>query len=222
MRSIGFASLAALVLLAASAAAAPVDAQREYSTQYTRCLQTGDAAKGVTAAMANCTNVELAVQDRRLNAAYAAAMAARPAAQKDALRNAQRAWIKRRDTECEENLTGGTIDILERGGCRLEMTTVRAVELERMAKGPAAPAKISEARTFAHDDGIVDLLVIGPAAQTLYDRLPGRGTASACGGEGLRKGDGRMICTKASGDYSCHVWLNVPKQTLSDPEGDDC
>jgi hypothetical protein len=108
----------------------------------------------------------------------------------------------------------------------MSISGAQAVELERTAK-PAAPpnsasAETSEARVFPHDGGVVDLLVIGPAARTLYDRLPGRGAANACGAAGLHKGDGRMICTKADVAYSCHVWLNVPKQTLAEPEEDDC
>ena len=71
--------------------------------------------------------------------------------------------------------------MLERAGCHLEMTTVRAIELERMAKGAGAKpaAATSEARAFAYEAGVVDLLVIGPAAQTLFDRLPGKAAASA-------------------------------------------
>lgn len=80
----------------------------------------------------------------------------------------------------------------------------------------------SEARSFPYDDGVVDLLVIGPAARTLYDRLPGRGTESACGGSGLRKGDGSMTCVKDGPEFSCHIWLDARKQALAPPETDDC
>lgn len=86
--------------------------------------------------------------------------------------------------------------------------------------GPEAPT--SEARSFAYEQGIVDLLIIGPAAKTLYDRLPGRGAESACGGGGLHKGDGRITCLNEDEQYSCHVWLDVPRQTLTDAEIDDC
>lgn len=128
-----------LLLLAALAAAPPVlarpiDPEKEYSPAYARCLDSGDAARGVTVAMAGCTNAELQKQDARLNRAYKAAMARRSKPQQASLRNAQRAWIKRRDAECRKDLTGGTIDMLNIGGCHLSMTTVRAVELERMAK----------------------------------------------------------------------------------------
>ncbi|MFT4254468.1 MAG: lysozyme inhibitor LprI family protein [Caulobacter sp.] len=133
-RSIPAALLALAVAAPALAQPSKIDPEKEYSPAYDRCLNTGDALKGVTAAMAGCTNAELQKQDARLNRAYKAEMAGRSKARQAGLRNAQRAWIKRRDAECRENLTGGTIDILEIGGCHLSMTTVRAVELERMAK----------------------------------------------------------------------------------------
>lgn len=128
-----FALAAALAASAVAAQAAPIDPEREYSPAYQQCLNSGDAAKGVTVAMATCINTELTRQDARLNAAYKAAMAPRSAKQKASLRNVQRAWIRNRDAECAKNLTGGTIDMLERSSCHLSMTTVRAVELERMA-----------------------------------------------------------------------------------------
>lgn len=105
----------------------------DYSASYSRCMESGEAAEGVTAAMAACNNEELAKQDARLNAAYQTAMAARTQAQKASLREAQRAWIKLRDTKCREDLSGGTMDILIEGGCILDMTAKRADELAAMA-----------------------------------------------------------------------------------------
>lgn len=221
-------ALAALLPMSnGGAARAQIDSEKEYSADYARCLATGDAAKGVTVAMAGCVNAELRKKDARLNAAYAAAMPTLSPQAQATLRAEQRAWIKRRDTACAEGLSGGTLDMVERPSCHLSMTATRAVELERLAR-PAAGARrptevgASEARVFPHDNGVVDLLLIGPAAQTLYDRLPGKGAANACGATGLHKGDGRMTCVKADGAYSCHVWLDVAKQSLADPEEDDC
>jgi uncharacterized protein YecT (DUF1311 family) len=223
--------LAALTLTSQGGAQARIDPEKEYSAQYVRCLNAGDAAKGVTPAMVGCINQEYGRQDTRLNAAYQAAMTRLSPKSQEALRGEQRAWIKRRDSGCEENLSGGTIDMIERAECHLSMTAVRAVELERLAKRPVAATagsamrgneERSEARAFPHDAGVVDLLVIGPAARSLYDRLPGRGVSNACGATGLHKGDGRMRCTKVDASYSCHVWLDASKQTLAEPEEDDC
>ncbi|PVM91893.1 lysozyme inhibitor LprI family protein [Caulobacter endophyticus] len=126
--------LLALTAPGAFAASDPIDPEKQYSPAYAACLNSGDAIKGVTAAMAGCTNEELGKQDARLNRAYKAAMAGRSRAEQAKLRTVQRAWIKRRDAECREDLTGGTIDVLNIGGCHLSMTTVRAVELERMVR----------------------------------------------------------------------------------------
>ncbi|WP_374471377.1 lysozyme inhibitor LprI family protein, partial [Phenylobacterium sp.] len=116
----------------AEAAEAEIDPESEYSPAYAACLDSGDAARGVTPAMAACVHEELSRQDARLNAAYQAAMAARDQPRREGLRAEQRAWIARRDSECREGLSGGTIDRIELPGCHLAMTTVRAVELERM------------------------------------------------------------------------------------------
>lgn len=113
-------------------AAAEIDPQRAYTPAFGRCLETGRAAQGVTSEMAACIGAELQRQDARLNTAYQAAMAARSAADQQALRQVQRDWIRRRDAECDQNLTGGTIDRLNVPSCRLRLTAIRAVELERM------------------------------------------------------------------------------------------
>ncbi|AYV44795.1 hypothetical protein CFHF_23240 [Caulobacter flavus] len=93
-----------------------------------------------------------------------------------------------------------------------------------VADGPPKPAEEpkSEARTFPYDDGVVELLIIGPAARLLYDRLPGKGKTQACGASGLHKGDGQITCSKEGGEYACRVWLDAKKQTLAQPESDDC
>jgi hypothetical protein len=80
----------------------------------------------------------------------------------------------------------------------------------------------SSARAFPHDQGVVDLMVTGAAAKTLYDRLPGKGVEQQCGAAGLFKGNGRVSCAKDGADHVCHIWLDVPKQTLTEAETDDC
>ena len=113
--------------------AGPVSREQGYSASYHRCMESGEAADGVTGAMAECNSAELSKQDARLNQAYKAAMAVRTEAQKASLRDAQRAWIKLRDTRCREDVGGGTMDVLIEGGCHLEMTFERANELAAMA-----------------------------------------------------------------------------------------
>lgn len=91
------------------------------------------------------------------------------------------------------------------------------------APGHAAEPATGEVRAFPYDNGIVDLLVIGAPAKVLYARLPGKGKKSECNPDaGLYKGNGKMQCLKSGEDYSCHVWLDVPMQKVTDPETDDC
>lgn len=110
------------------------DSEPKYSATYNSCMNTGEAADGVTAAMADCNSAELAAQDARLNASYKAAMAVRDAAGKAQIRDAQRVWIKMRDAKCKEGLEGGTMDILTEGGCHLRLTADQADALSKMAK----------------------------------------------------------------------------------------
>lgn len=107
--------------------------EAEYTPDLKACLNSGYAAKGVSAAMGGCFNAELAVQDARLNAAYRSAMAKRRPREQSILRNAQRAWIKHRDSTCEEVRMGGTIDLVEVPSCRLEETVRRRIQLQSMA-----------------------------------------------------------------------------------------
>lgn len=103
-------------------------AQDKTSAAYKACMDTANT----TASMNECTNAEIAREDKRLNQAYKKAMAALGPVQKGKLRDTQRIWIKYIDSNCDfyYTLTGGTMDILNGGGCRLSMTSARADELE--------------------------------------------------------------------------------------------
>jgi uncharacterized protein YecT (DUF1311 family) len=105
----------------------------QYSPAYDTCLKTGDAAKGVTPAMAQCIADEIKVQDERLNAAYRSAMDKRDEAGKLALRDEERAWIKARDAKCDALAQGGSIDRIEIPSCVLSETVRRRVKLQPMA-----------------------------------------------------------------------------------------
>jgi uncharacterized protein YecT (DUF1311 family) len=96
-------------------------------------MSSGEAAQGVTVAMADCTSAEIEVQDAKLNAAYQQVMRGLEEGSRQKLRDAQRAWIKFRDTKCAaEANSGGTMDILNSGGCILDATVRRTIELEAM------------------------------------------------------------------------------------------
>ena len=121
---------------AAASSGAAADAssvEARYSPAYDACMSSGEAAEGVTVAMADCTSAEIDVQDAKLNAAYQQVMRGLEEAPRQKLRDAQRAWIKFRDTKCaSEANSGGTMDILNSGGCILDATVRRTIELEAM------------------------------------------------------------------------------------------
>lgn len=85
---------------------------------------------------------ELEAADKALNAAYQAARAPMTDAQKNALRDEQRAWIKKRDAECSEakitadskaDVAGGSAMVLEVAGCKTKLTEARTKELRALA-----------------------------------------------------------------------------------------
>lgn len=108
-------------------------AEDGYSETYTACM---DESGGVTANMLDCIGSEIKQQDARLNQNYKAAMQALERPQQTHLRDAQRLWIKFRDTDCSlrGNLTGGTIDGLNQASCFLDMTKKRADDLAWLAE----------------------------------------------------------------------------------------
>jgi uncharacterized protein YecT (DUF1311 family) len=117
--------------------------EARYSTDYQTCLQTGEAAKGVTPAMATCITDEVGHQNRLLNAEYQRVITALPATQVVILRKTERRWINQRDAKCRAvAASGGTIDRLNGPACVLEETVRRTIELEAMA--PKQPNAVGE------------------------------------------------------------------------------
>lgn len=105
----------------------------EITPMLSACLETGDAARGVSVAMGTCFNQELGRQDARLNAAYQAAMARLGTTGKTWLRAEERKWIAERDADCQAQRTGGTIDMVEVPSCLVDETIRRRLQLEAMA-----------------------------------------------------------------------------------------
>lgn len=98
-----------------------------------RCLNTGEAAQGVTPAMAACFGADYRRADARLNTTYAATMKRLSVARRAALRSSQRAWIKQRDRACPLQ-TGdgvGTIERLNHPACLTKQTDRRTAWLAR-------------------------------------------------------------------------------------------
>ena len=116
------------LLLNAPALAA---ADNELSQTYSACM---DKSKGVTSEMLDCINAEFTRQDDRLNENYKRLMSKLSGKRKEGLLEAQRAWIKFRDTNCNfyYDPDGGSAAHLAGSDCMLNATADRATELKNL------------------------------------------------------------------------------------------
>lgn len=118
----------------AIAACSPLGVQAQgsdLSKQFSTCM---DKAGGVTQDMVECIGAETQRQDLRLNKSYKALMAALSPERKKQLQEAQRAWIKFRDSNCSfyYDPDGGTMARINANDCVMTMTANRAKELENL------------------------------------------------------------------------------------------
>jgi uncharacterized protein YecT (DUF1311 family) len=92
---------------------------------------------GVDPEMIDCITAETDIQDKRLNAAYARALAVLSPKRKTALREAQRAWVAYRDKWCgiTYDEDSGSLERIEADQCVLEQTVLQTMNLEVLAKG---------------------------------------------------------------------------------------
>jgi uncharacterized protein YecT (DUF1311 family) len=99
--------------------------------QYSTCM---DNSGGVTANMLSCISTETKIQDARLNKAYKELMAQLSPSRKKQRLDAQRAWLKFRDANCNfyADPDGGTIASVNSSDCFMSATASRAKELESL------------------------------------------------------------------------------------------
>ena len=99
------------------------------SKEFSACM---DKSGGVTGDMLDCIGAETKRQDSRLNNAYKAAMPQLSPTRKKQLQDAQRAWIKYRDANCNfyADPDGGTMATVNSNDCFMSATASRAKELE--------------------------------------------------------------------------------------------
>lgn len=91
------------------------------------------SANGFTVQLATCHSAELARQGARVDQAFNAVLATRSGEAKQRLQQDQRAWLERRDVECQADPgRRRSLDVLTEGSCRIEMTIRRATTLERL------------------------------------------------------------------------------------------
>ena len=124
----------AWALAAATTMPLAVHAQEiNLTKQFSVCM---DKADGVTQNMVECIDAEIKRQDVRLNKAYKALVADLNPERKKQLLEAQRAWLKFRDTNCAfyYDPEGGTIARVQAVDCLMTMTASRAKELENFTQ----------------------------------------------------------------------------------------
>jgi uncharacterized protein YecT (DUF1311 family) len=133
-RSTSVRGITATVLVAVTLGVSPAGAaDREFSKEFDACM---DKAGGVTPAMIDCISAELKRQDALLNQNYRSLMVSLSAARKKTLQEAQRAWIKFRDSNCDfyYDPDGGSAARIDANECLLNATADRAKELAQLAR----------------------------------------------------------------------------------------
>lgn len=112
--------------------AAPKDSS-PLTPAFSACL---DKAGGNTFGMKECIAAETKKQELRLNKAYQAALKAVTPPRQKQLREAQRAWVKFRDADCDflYDPEGGTLAGVTSADCFMQKAAQRAVELESIAQ----------------------------------------------------------------------------------------
>lgn len=109
------------------------DVQARYTKEFEVCMNSGEAAQGITVGIMDCLGLENDAQDRRLNAIYKEVMGSLDQAGKSDLRDLQRQWIKDRDATCHkasDEEGGGSLSAIILSGCFLDETVKRTVWLE--------------------------------------------------------------------------------------------
>ena len=107
-------------------------ADREMTQEYSTCL---GKSNGVTIERINCILAETMRQDARLNENYKKLISKLPTERKNALVQAQSAWIKFRDANCGfyADPEGGSAARMTANECFLNATADRAKELRLLA-----------------------------------------------------------------------------------------
>ncbi|MBN9471262.1 MAG: DUF1311 domain-containing protein [Bosea sp.] len=132
-RGAGRLLVAALLCAPAAAGAQGRASEGDSSPAYKACM---DKSGGVTVAMLDCGSAEYVRLDAALNAAYRAATNGLEPAQRNLLRDAQRAWLAYRDSSCSfMSRLGdrGTMAALADQSCLMQVTAERTRWLKDLA-----------------------------------------------------------------------------------------
>jgi uncharacterized protein YecT (DUF1311 family) len=102
---------------------------KDMSKDYLACM---GKAGGVTSEMLDCISAEMKRQDTQLNETYKTLTSKLSKKRKGELQEAQRAWIKFRELNCNFYGDEGSIAQVAVNDCFLDATTDRAKELKRL------------------------------------------------------------------------------------------
>ena len=112
-------------------------ADKTTEARYTKAYRDCPGFKtGVVPDMLDCISAEFEIQDKRLNAAYAKAVAGLSTSRKASLRSAQRAWIAYRDAWCgiTYDAASGQQEHVDSNQCMLDETITQTMKLEGLAR----------------------------------------------------------------------------------------
>lgn len=125
----GAAGAASAPLAASAGPATGIGADGLLNRQYGACM---DRFSNSTNDMVRCIAGETQRQDKRLNAAYQAALQVQTPERQKQLQAAQRLWVQFRDANCGFYMDpqGGTLARLSANDCLMTSTAQRARELE--------------------------------------------------------------------------------------------
>lgn len=115
-----------------SNAIAQENCDNAYSQAYQSCMNN---SSGATFEMIDCISAEYQYQDTLLNAAYKKLMRNLSTDRQKALKEAQKAWIKFRDSNCDfyYDPDGGSMARITSNDCLMSMTAERAKELNDLS-----------------------------------------------------------------------------------------
>lgn len=127
------AAVATIVASSPALAQTKAEVEAAYSPSFNHCMESGDAAQGITSGIMDCNGTENTLQNARLNQAYKTVMARLSAPQQAKLRTSERDWIKRRDARCREaadEAGGGSASGIIYSSCFLDETIKRTLWLK--------------------------------------------------------------------------------------------
>jgi uncharacterized protein YecT (DUF1311 family) len=132
---IWFAAAALFLGIGITSAATPTSAVgKRYTPSFNACMESGDAAEGVPAAIVGCRAEEIDRQDAVLNQKYRALMKRLAKPKQVQLRASERDWVITRDRQCRDEMgedSEGSLGQVSYTDCILDETIKRILWIER-------------------------------------------------------------------------------------------